>query len=163
MRTAHPKSLVLLLLAGALLACSACVYHMPIQQGNFLDKKQVDQLETGMTRSQVAFLLGTPMIPNGFDRDRWDYYYYDRFSKKYRADTFRVTVYFKNEKVDHVDKPPEPESPPGDLPAQALDAPKGPPVDTGAKPAALPNALIPDTPVAPDTPEGQRTKQVPDK
>jgi outer membrane protein assembly factor BamE len=160
MRTAHQKSLVLLLLAGALLA-SACVYHMPIQQGNFLDKKQVDQLETGMTRSQVAFLLGTPMIPNGFDRNRWDYYYYARFSKKYRADTFRVTVYFKDEKVDHVDKPPEPEAPPGKAPPTEI--PKGPPVDAGAKPAALPNALIPDTPVAPDTPEGQRTAPIPDK
>ena len=162
MRTAHPKSLVMLLLAGVLLT-SACVYHMPIQQGNFLDKKQVDQLETGMTRSQVAFLLGTPMVPNGFDRNRWDYYYFAQYSRKYTPDTYRVTVYFKDEKVDHVDKPPEPEKPPGDLPKQALDVPKGPPVDTGANPSALPNALIPDTPAAPDTPEGQRTKQIPDK
>ncbi len=65
----------------------ACVYRMPIQQGNFLDKNQVDQLEPGMTRSQVAFLLGTPMVPNGFDTDRWDYYYYAKFSRKYKPDT----------------------------------------------------------------------------
>ncbi len=160
MRTVPPRSLAALLLLAATLLTSACVYHMPIQQGNFLDKKQVDQLETGMTRPQVAFLLGTPMIPNGFDRDRWDYYYYARYSKKYAADTFRVTVYFKDEKVDHVDKPPEPEKPAPQLPKEALDAPKGPPVDAGANPAALQHALVPDTPVAPETPQGQRTTPV---
>ena len=96
----------------ALLGLSACIYRMPIQQGNFLEKKQVDQLETGMTRSQVMFLLGTPMVPNGFDKDRWDYYYYAKFSKRYAADTLRLTVYFKDDKVDHIDKPKEPEAPP---------------------------------------------------
>ena len=40
---------------------------MPIQQGNLLDPSQVAQLEVGMTRSQVSFLLGTPMVPPGFD------------------------------------------------------------------------------------------------
>ncbi len=86
MRTV-PKASSALLLAGLLPASSACVYRMPIQQGNFLDKKQVDQLEPGMTRSQVAFLLGTPMIPNGFDLDRWDYYYYAKYTRS-AADSF---------------------------------------------------------------------------
>ena len=36
----------------------------------------IAKLEAGMTRSQVAFLLGTPMVPPAFDRDRWDYFYY---------------------------------------------------------------------------------------
>jgi outer membrane protein assembly factor BamE (lipoprotein component of BamABCDE complex) len=161
MRTVPKTPLFLFLLAGLLLASSACVYRMPVQQGNFLDKKQVDQLEPGMTRSQVAFLLGTPMVPNGFDLDRWDYYYFAQYSRKYKPDTFRVAVYFKNDKVDHVDKPPEPVMPPGKAPP--TDVPMGPPVDTGAKASALPNALIPDTPVAPATPEGQRTLPLPDK
>ena len=60
-------------LAGAMLMAGGCLYHMPIQQGNFLDPGQVEQLQTGMTRSQVRFLLGTPMVPSGFDQDRWDY------------------------------------------------------------------------------------------
>src|SRR5256885_5341454 len=59
-----------LLLASAL---SACVYRMNIQQGNYLEGKTVDQLQVGMTRSQVRYLLGTPMGPAGFDKDRWDY------------------------------------------------------------------------------------------
>jgi outer membrane protein assembly factor BamE len=111
MRTDPLKTLCAPLLLACVLATSACVYRMPIQQGNFLEKSQVDQVEPGMTRPQVLFLLGTPMVPNGFDADRWAYYYYAKFGRKYPADTLRMTVYFKDEKVEHVDKPKVPEAP----------------------------------------------------
>src|SRR5437667_461809 len=64
--------------ALALLATTlgGCVYRMNIQQGNYLEGKTVDQLQFGMTRSQVRYLLGTPMVPAVFDKDRWDYVYY---------------------------------------------------------------------------------------
>ena len=52
---------MLALLAPASL--TGCVYRMNIQQGNYLDGKTVDQLKVGMTRSQVRYLLGTPMVP----------------------------------------------------------------------------------------------------
>ena len=55
---------------------SGCVYRMNIQQGNYLEGKTVAQLQVGMTRSQVRYLLGTPMVPDAFDKDRWDYLYY---------------------------------------------------------------------------------------
>ena len=55
---------------------SGCVYKMNIQQGNYLVADSVSQLKEGMTRSQVRFLLGTPMVPDAFDDDRWDYYYF---------------------------------------------------------------------------------------
>ena len=58
------------------LAQGGCVYRMPIQQGNFLEPRVVDKLEIGMTRAQVRYLLGTPMVPDTFDADRWDYLYY---------------------------------------------------------------------------------------
>ncbi len=43
---------------------AGCVYRINIQQGNFLDPKATEQLSVGMTRSQVRYLLGTPMVPN---------------------------------------------------------------------------------------------------
>jgi len=69
----HPTSpsqnvLILLLLAAASAASSGCVYRMNIQQGNFLEGRTVDQLQVGMTRSQVRYLLGTPMVPDAFDK-----------------------------------------------------------------------------------------------
>ena len=62
----------------AALALTACVYRIDIQQGNLLDHVDIDQIEVGMTRSQVQFLLGTPMVADSFHRDRWDYAYYFR-------------------------------------------------------------------------------------
>ena len=61
---------------------------MNIQQGNFLEGRTVDQLQVGMTRSQVRYLLGTPMVPDAFDKERWDYLYY--FKQRSRAHARRA-------------------------------------------------------------------------
>ena len=82
---------------------SGCLYHMRIQQGNVLNPDLVSQLEPGMTRSQVMFLLGTPMIPNGFNTDRWDYYFYVKNESGKILESNRLTVWFKDDKVDHFD------------------------------------------------------------
>ena len=88
----------ILLAAGALLA-SGCVYKMNIQQGNYLVADSVSQLKEGMTRSQVRFLLGTPMVPDAFDDDRWDYYYFFSSQKFKEPLKRRLTVYFEDDKV----------------------------------------------------------------
>ena len=87
-----------LLAAGALLA-SGCVYKMSIQQGNYLVAESVSQLKEGMTRSQVRFLLGTPMVPVAFDDSRWDYYYFFSSRNIKQPLKRRLTVYFADEKV----------------------------------------------------------------
>ena len=88
----------ILLAAGALFA-SGCVYKMNIQQGNYLVAESVSQLKEGMTRSQVRFLLGTPMVPDAFDDDRWDYYYFFSSQKFKEPLKRRLTVYFEDDKV----------------------------------------------------------------
>lgn len=77
---------------------------MAIQQGNYLDPEQISQLETGMTRSQVMFLLGTPMVPTAFDNDRWDYYYFLKYKRLAKPLNSRLTVFFENDKVSRIDK-----------------------------------------------------------
>ena len=64
---------MILVACGTLLA-SGCVYRMSISQGNYLVTDSVSQLKEGMTRSQVRFLLGTPMVPDACNNARWDYY-----------------------------------------------------------------------------------------
>src|SRR5512141_2216445 len=60
-------------LFSVLLALSAgCVYRPNIQQGNLLKLDDVNQVTVGMTRSQVRYLLGTPMVADPFQPDRWD-------------------------------------------------------------------------------------------
>ena len=89
-----------------------CVYRMDVQQGNYLEGKTVDQLQVGMTRTQVRYLLGTPLVPDVFDKDRWDYLYYFRHGRNRPAEPRRVVVYFKDDKVTHFERLNVPESAP---------------------------------------------------
>lgn len=92
------------LLAFSLLG-SACVYRINIRQGNFLDQTAVEQVKPGMTRSQVRYLLGTPMVADTFDKERWDYIYYLKKGRTRKVDSRRVTVFFDGDKVAKIDKP----------------------------------------------------------
>ena len=60
-------ALALILVLGVLLGATGCVYRPTIQQGNLLKTEDVDQVTVGMTRSQVRYLLGTPMLADPFD------------------------------------------------------------------------------------------------
>jgi outer membrane protein assembly factor BamE len=64
-----------------LAACSSYVptivspYKVDVQQGNVVVREQIAQLTRGMTREQVRFLLGSPLLADTFHAQRWDYYY----------------------------------------------------------------------------------------
>ena len=88
----------------AALALTACVYRIDIQQGNLLDEVDINQIDLGMTRSQVQFLLGTPMVSDSFHRDRWDYAYYYRRGRSPDADRRWVVVYFENDRVQRIER-----------------------------------------------------------
>jgi outer membrane protein assembly factor BamE len=94
-----------LIAVGLALAAGGCVYRINIQQGNFLDQAAVEQVKAGMTRSQVRYLLGTPMVADSFNKERWDYIYYLKKGRSRHVDSRRVTVYFDGEKVARLDKP----------------------------------------------------------
>jgi outer membrane protein assembly factor BamE len=126
--------LALLLAAGA----SGCVYRMTVQQGNYLDPKQVTQLQVGMTRSQVRFLLGTPMLPDAFDRDRWDYLYYQKVGRLKKPDQRRLTVFFAEDKVARFENE-------GTLTADLPPAPSEPSQLPNVAPAVVPPSAASET------------------
>ena len=99
-RAALPCGALLLMLGLA-----GCVYRMDVQQGNLLDAEQVDQVEVGMTRSQVRFLLGTPMVIDSFDADRWDYVYSLRRGHERHVTRRHLIVWFDGDKVTKVEEP----------------------------------------------------------
>ena len=101
------KVLRLAVLLAVAVSLDACVYRINIQQGNYLDYAAVEQVKAGMTRSQVRYLLGTPMVADSFDKARWDYIYYLKKGRSRHVDERRVTVYFEDEKVAKLDKPPQ--------------------------------------------------------
>ena len=102
------RPLLIALSLAALAAGSGCVYRVNIQQGNFLEAKNVDQVVLGMTRSQVRFLLGTPMVADAFHPDRWDYMYYYKEGRSQHVERRELTILFADEKVLKIDRPPGP-------------------------------------------------------
>ncbi|WP_040064096.1 outer membrane protein assembly factor BamE [Pseudomonas batumici] len=62
-----------------LLALAGCsfpgVYKIDIQQGNVVTQDMIDQLRPGMTRKQVRFIMGNPLLVDTFHANRWDYLY----------------------------------------------------------------------------------------
>ena len=102
----RPSLAVLLALLGLVATlASGCVYRINIQQGNFIEAKLIDQVAVGMTRSQVRFLLGTPMLADGWHPDRWDYLYYFKTGKTQKIDQHEAIIYFADEKVARIELP----------------------------------------------------------
>ena len=96
------KLLQSILVLLALSAISGCVYQPPMSQGNVLKQEDLDQVEVGMTRSQVRFLLGTPMIDDPFHKDRWDYVYFLKIGRQDASFKRWVSIEFADERVSEI-------------------------------------------------------------
>ena len=99
----------LLAVAGLALATTGCVYRPVIQQGNLLQLDEVEQVKVGMTRSQVRYILGTPMVSDPFMPDRWDYVYTLQQGRSKRVDRTHFVVFFEGDKVSSIEKRDAPE------------------------------------------------------
>lgn len=76
-------------------------YRMVIQQGNFISPEMVAQLKPGMTREQVRFVLGTPLVTDVFHADRWDYVFYRELPNGKREQR-NLSVVFEDGKLARV-------------------------------------------------------------
>ena len=76
------------------------VYRLNIPQGNIITQEMVDQLRPGLTKRQVNFILGTPLVKDTFDQDRWDYLYSFQPGGGERVQE-RLTVFFENDQLTH--------------------------------------------------------------
>ncbi|BDB25426.1 hypothetical protein Tamer19_14570 [Cupriavidus sp. TA19] len=111
--SAMRPTLVVSLLAAALLAgaCSAydstsrkvanaiTPYRINIVQGNFVSREAASQLREGMTREQVKFLLGTPLLTDVFHANRWDYVFSFRRGNTPVVQQRRYTVVFDGDRL----------------------------------------------------------------
>lgn len=76
-------------------------YRMVIQQGNFISQEMVEQLKPGMTKEQVRFVLGTPLVADIFHADRWDYVYF-REAPDGKKEQRNLVVMFEGNKLTRV-------------------------------------------------------------
>lgn len=111
-RAAAPVNAVGLLAAvlAAMLAAGGCAqrdpnrsgllepYRTDLPQGNYLTQQTLDQVKEGMTREQVRFALGTPLLRHVFHPDRWDYVFRYQFPNG-RAELRRATIVFRDDRV----------------------------------------------------------------
>jgi outer membrane protein assembly factor BamE len=111
--------LVSLFCAITLVSISACgfvgfpgVYRIDVEQGNIIDQEKVDKLKIGMSRRQVRFILGTPMIEDSFNTDRWDYTHTIRNGRDSILNQ-NLIVFFEGEKLSRIegDFTPTPDEP----------------------------------------------------
>lgn len=90
------KHLITIFAAVSLLTACAIVQKLSIQQGNVVDESMLKQLHPGMSKRQVLFVMGTPLLTDPFHKDRWDYeYYLSRDGKM--VSHYRVTLYFNDQ------------------------------------------------------------------
>ncbi|MCL4112806.1 UNVERIFIED_CONTAM: hypothetical protein GTU68_021824 [Idotea baltica] len=100
------KTLIKFLFATLLTSSvlSGCAIYKPeVQQGNALSNETVSQLERGMSKGEVASILGTPLLQDNFRDNRWDYVYFDGTGKK-QLNKKNLTLIFKNDQLFQVKK-----------------------------------------------------------
>ena len=119
MHIATRSLFILFIIAGSTLivGCGSSVpvvkpFKMDIQQGNVVTSKMLLQLRPGMTKSQVKFIMGTPLINDSFHTNRWDYFYQMRRAGKV-IEQRRVILDFENELLARVRGDVVPQGTPG--------------------------------------------------
>lgn len=103
-----------LLTAAVLLSLSGCsafsVYKIDIAQGNIITQDMVNKIEIGMTKPQVRYIMGTPLISHTFDHNRWDYHWRYQ-SPKGKITERSVTFFFKEGQLNEIKGDILPETP----------------------------------------------------
>lgn len=96
------QNILICLLCAALLL-SGCAIHKPdVQQGNIMEPDMLAQLHPGLSKKQVQFLMGTPIIEDPFHPERWDYVYWLK-AHHHKPVQHRVTVFFDNDVVSRIE------------------------------------------------------------
>lgn len=98
------KYLLWLVLFFGLTGCVISPFYRPdIQQGNIITDTMISQLRPGLTKNQVRYVMGTPVLEQNFNLDRWDYvYFFQPGNKKLPAEQRQVSLYFKNDQLDRI-------------------------------------------------------------
>jgi outer membrane protein assembly factor BamE len=96
--------ITIMTIALSLSACSSWVYRIDIPQGNYLEQKTIDKIQVGMTKEQVKFILGSPVIVDIFDKDTWNYVYRFKSGRNEKLDSQKhFTIKFADDKLISAD------------------------------------------------------------
>ena len=114
---------VSILTAVNLTACSTIAQHFPgvyaidVQQGNIIDQDMINQLRPNMTKRQVLYIMGSPMLTDVFHQKRWDYIYSEQLGKEARMQK-RMSLLFDGDNLMGVQGDFKPSSLPVMMPSK---------------------------------------------
>ncbi len=128
---------VLVLCAALLTSGCLKIYSPEVQQGNIVNQEMVDKLKPGMTRSQVRFVLGTPLVTDPFHADRWDYVYFYKKSATADPERRRLTVIFEGDALARMEGDVVTDTAATQTPARADAQPEPQPPPPAPAPRAL--------------------------
>ena len=91
----------LFVLAGMLTVGAGCVrnYRIEVQQGNVISAEQIEKINPGVSRDEVRFILGTPLIEDPFHAKRWDYFYSLDPGKGQPLTQYSLSIWFESDRV----------------------------------------------------------------
>lgn len=91
------------IIAFSLFLASCSIYKMEVQQGNALSTETISQLRKGMSKGEVASILGSPLLQDNFRSNRWDYIFYKGNGGAPKKQQ-NLTIFFKNGQLSEVRK-----------------------------------------------------------
>ena len=148
-------------------------YRIEIQQGNFVSQEMVSQLKPGMSKDQVRFVLGTPLITDSFHADRWDYVFRRQRANSRELEQRKLAVFFEDGKLKRIEgdvtpaastdatgvKTPEAKPEAQLAPAPVTTPESRPAVQTASDAAKPAQAAVPENPAATPVPSGDKPPQ----
>lgn len=99
--------LIFSLLSVPLMSCSTAVEYLPyvykvdVNQGNVIDQTMIDQLRPNMTKRQVLYVMGSPMLVDYFHQNRWDYVYSTKKSGE-NVEQKTISIFFENDQIKSI-------------------------------------------------------------
>ena len=83
------------------LMLSACIrpFQPNVQQGNIINNSDLAEIQYGMNKQEVLFILGTPLVIDPFNESRWDYYYSNNNKRTRETETRLITAFFDGDKL----------------------------------------------------------------
>lgn len=118
-----------LLLALGVLLLAGCIqpFRLEVRQGNVVTHEMLQLLKPGMTRNQVRFALGTPLIADPFHKERWDYVYLYKEHARASTEARHLTIIFDGDRLERVEGDPAPGTGVAGGPARGQTAGEAPP------------------------------------
>ena len=92
--------IVIISISGAYGCSVFAPYQVPILQGNIIEDKDVEQLTQGLSKDQVQYLLGTPLLKSPIHQQRWDYFYSVKVGDMVILEKKLFLIFNKQNKLD---------------------------------------------------------------